>query len=329
MALNGIDISSYQSQLQINKVPMDFVVIKATGGKSYVNPHCDKHFQQAKAAGKLIGVYHYAKERGLAGSAKEEAKHFINSIKGYIGKAILVLDWEEDVTNTSWAKVFLDTVYTTTGVKPLIYMSKSVTRQTDWSTVASADYGLWPAQYADNNPTGYQANPWTDNGNTGAFKNIVMFQYSSHGRLSGYNGDLDLDKFYGDRNAWLAYAKVRNKSTSVPPNPTKRRYGYRVDNLQVVNGVWQVRNDYLVPVDFNWTDNGIRPEDLDKINPADGSMHSDQIFKVDDYFAFKPECVLSVDTPVMVSGWQFMKVNLRHTGIVWLSVYSKEYLIYG
>ncbi|WP_306801005.1 lytic exoenzyme target recognition domain-containing protein, partial [Melissococcus plutonius] len=29
------------------------------------------------------------------------------------------------------------------------------------------------------------------------------------------------------------------------------------------------------------------------------------------------------------SGWQFMKVNLRHTGIIWLSVYSKDHLIYG
>ncbi|MCV2520582.1 hypothetical protein LDK59_08850 [Melissococcus plutonius] len=24
-----------------------------------------------------------------------------------------------------------------------------------------------------------------------------------------------------------------------------------------------------------------------------------------------------------------MKVNLRHTGIIWLSVYSKDHLIYG
>ncbi|WP_423374033.1 GH25 family lysozyme, partial [Melissococcus plutonius] len=126
MALNGIDIASYQAQLQINKVPMDFVVIKATGGRSYVNPNCDKHYQQAKAAGKLIGVYHYAKEKGLAGTAKEEATHFVNTIKGYLGQALLVLDWEEDVANTSWAKEFLDTVYAATSVKPLIYMSKSV-----------------------------------------------------------------------------------------------------------------------------------------------------------------------------------------------------------
>ncbi|MGK9299623.1 lytic exoenzyme target recognition domain-containing protein, partial [Melissococcus plutonius] len=66
-----------------------------------------------------------------------------------------------------------------------------------------------------------------------------------------------------------------------------------------------------------------------KINPADGSMHSNQVFKVNDYFAFKPECVLSVDTKVMVSGYQFMKVNLRYTGIIWLSVYSKDHLMYG
>lgn len=40
-------------------------------------------------------------------------------------------------------------------------MSKSVCRQYDWAAVA-AEYGLWVAQYANNNATGYQANPWTD-----------------------------------------------------------------------------------------------------------------------------------------------------------------------
>ena len=67
------------------------------------------------------------------------------------------------------------------------------------------DYGMWIAQYANNNQTGYQESPW----NEGAYA-CAMRQYSSHGRLSGYNGDLDLDKFYGDREAWNKYAGKGN-----------------------------------------------------------------------------------------------------------------------
>ena len=36
--MNGFDIASYQSGLNIGSVPCDFVIIKATQGTKYVNP---------------------------------------------------------------------------------------------------------------------------------------------------------------------------------------------------------------------------------------------------------------------------------------------------
>ena len=35
--LNGIDISGWQEGLDLSKVPCDFVIIKGTGGTSYVS----------------------------------------------------------------------------------------------------------------------------------------------------------------------------------------------------------------------------------------------------------------------------------------------------
>lgn len=221
MSLNGIDIASWQAGLNAGTIPADFVIVKATGGTSYVNPYCDGHIQQALAAGKLIGVYHYAQEKGCVGTAAQEADHFVDHIQGYIGKAILVLDWEENVSDVNWAKTFMDRVLSRTGVKPLIYMSKSVTRAYNWSSVVAADYGLWVAQYANNNATGYQDDPWTDSGGIGAFKSIVMLQYSSSGRLSGWNGNLDINKFYGDEKTWSAYAGSA-KTSSPAPKPTPK-----------------------------------------------------------------------------------------------------------
>ncbi|HEN8406644.1 TPA: endolysin, partial [Enterococcus faecium] len=43
--MNGIDISSHQTGIDLSKVPCDFVNIKATGGTGYVNPDCDRAFQ--------------------------------------------------------------------------------------------------------------------------------------------------------------------------------------------------------------------------------------------------------------------------------------------
>lgn len=251
--MNGIDISSYQSGINLKVVPCDFVIIKATQGTGYVNPDCDRAYQQAKAAGKCLGVYHYAG----GGGAVEEADYFLKNIKGYIGEALLVLDWESyqnpNFGSISYAKQFLDRVYQQTGVKPLIYMSKSVCRDYDWSSVANGDYGLWMAQYANNNPTGYNESPWTDNKGIGAFKMIAMHQYSSNGRLNGWNAGVDLNIAYMNRAAWNKYAgkgnvtQPSNEYYTVKYGDTLSqiavRYGTTYQRLAEMNGI---RNPNLI-----------------------------------------------------------------------------------
>lgn len=222
MSMNGIDISNWQQDINAGAVPADFVIVKATQGTTYVSPSCDRQYQQAIAAGKLVGVYHYAS----GGGAVAEADFFLKNIDGYLKRAILVLDWEKG-QNTAWgqgvnyAKQFLDRVYAVTGIKPLIYMSKSVCREFDWIPVVNADYGLWVAQYANNSPTGYQADPWTDDKGYGAWPGPVIFQYSSAGRLAGYDGNLDINIAYMDGEGWRKYAGSSGTSGLAPaPHPT-------------------------------------------------------------------------------------------------------------
>ena len=60
-----------------------------------------------------------------------EADFFVKTVQNYIGKAILILDWEEKFSPLvlPWAKRFLDRVYQKTGVKAFLYTTASVTRQ--------------------------------------------------------------------------------------------------------------------------------------------------------------------------------------------------------
>lgn len=219
MSMNGIDVSNHQNGINLSVVPCDFVITKATQGTSYINPDCDRAYQQAKAAGKCLGVYHYAG----GGGAVAEADFFLKNIQGYIGEAIIVLDWEGYQNSAydqgpAYAKQFLDRIYEKTGVRALVYMSKSVCNAYDWSAIA-ANHGLWVAQYANNNPTGYQSNPWTDSKGYGAWSGPAIFQYSSSGRLSGYNGNLDINIAYMDREGWNKYAGKGN-ATKPPVTPT-------------------------------------------------------------------------------------------------------------
>lgn len=43
-------------------------------------------------------------------------------------------------------------------------------------------------------------------GGLGAWGSCAMYQYTSHGRIAGWSGNLDLDVFYGDAAAWDKYA---------------------------------------------------------------------------------------------------------------------------
>lgn len=200
MSLNGIDVSNWQKGINLAAVPADFVIMKATEGTSYVSPDFDRQYQQAKKAGRLLGVYHYAN----GGNVQAEADWFLKNIQGCIGEAILVLDWEATNNPTfrsndkNWCKSWCDYVYSKTGVKPLVYISKAFMNRIR----GIGDYGLWVAQYASMDQVkGYQATPW----NEGAYSCAIR-QYTSNGCLSGYSGPLDLDKFYGDAAAWKKYA---------------------------------------------------------------------------------------------------------------------------
>lgn len=206
MSMNGIDISNHQAGLNLAAVPCDFVICKATEGTSFVDRYCDGFVQKAIALGKPFGVYHFASGRS---SGRAEAEFFYNNIKGYVGKGILVLDWEGSAVNrgVAYAKEFLDRLQELTAVKALLYTYNNCVNSYDWSSVVAADYGLWNAGYY----AGYQQMGYNPNaplkGGTGAWPGAAMYQYTSSGRLSGYNGNLDLNVFYGDRNAWNAYAK--------------------------------------------------------------------------------------------------------------------------
>lgn len=207
MALYGYDLSKWQS-VGTGDSAKDFIICKATEGTGYVDPNCDKHYQRAKGQGKLLGVYHFARpdlNKGVDG-AKREAEYFVNNTKGYIGDAILVLDWEQSGTTsqTDWAKAWLEHVFTLTGVHPLIYMSASVVNANNWSAI-SGSYGLWIAGY----PNAYNVKnppvPTVKNMpyKIGSWKFWAIWQYSSSA------GTLDRDIANMDGTAWRKYAAVQ------------------------------------------------------------------------------------------------------------------------
>lgn len=216
--LHGVDIASYQSTINPAKlITTDFVIVKFTQGTSYLNPHADRQYSTAKSAGKLLGAYHYAEGK----DAKAEAGHFVRSLGSRVGECILALDWEGNQNSkfgsgqdVAWCRAFLDEVHRLTGIRALIYMSKSVCRKYDWSSVAQ-NYPLWCAQYKTNTITDYQPSPWTDDKGFGAWGRDTIRQYSSHGRIAGYDANIDLDLAYLSADQWRAMASGKPQESPI------------------------------------------------------------------------------------------------------------------
>ena len=104
---------------------------------------------------------------------------------------------------------------------------------------------------------------------------------------------------------------------------------YRVDDLQFVDGIWQVYCEDLVPVEFDWTQNGIACEDIDLVD-ACGDLLDDQETKVGSYFVINPNKVVSDGEGAYGSGnYYWRHVTLAASGQIWLSVWSVDHLLHG
>ena len=214
--LDGCDVASYQYDINPEAMTTtDFIIVKMTQGTWYINPYADQQYAKAKAAGKLLGAYHYAE----GGDPVKEAQYFCAKVGDRVGECILALDWEgksNSKFNTSeevaWVLKFANEVYRITGVHIFLYMSKSITWRRNWSEVA-VDVRLWCAQYANDNNTNYQTSPWTDRNGFGAWNKDTIRQYSSHGRVRGYAKNLDINRAYMTRNEWASAASGKKAIT--------------------------------------------------------------------------------------------------------------------
>lgn len=216
--MRGVDVSNWQCDIDTYVLDADFVVAGATWGiggfnnvclTNGVNQAANYQLERAMASGKSIGVYHYA----MGHDANAEADFFVDNVRGYVGNAVLVLDWESQDNpqfgNGMWLETWIRRVHDRTRVWPIVYVQASALGQL--TSFVREHCGVWIAQYASMNVTGYQETPWL----YGAYGE-AMRQYTSNGFVSGYAGRLDLNYFRGERWQWDAYARGDGANVSAP-----------------------------------------------------------------------------------------------------------------
>ena len=201
--LKGIDISRYQADINLSALDIDFVICKATEGVSYVDNYCDKFIQKAIELNLLWGFYHF----GRNNDPETEAIWFYNNCKNYFNQGIPVLDWEDN-QSVSWVNKFVRKLHDLTGVWCWVYANPWRFNQGG----VERNCGRWVAKYPNVKHPDLNYDPGSIPKTDGL---VCCWQYASDGRIKGYSGNLDLNHFYGDKAAWLAYAKF---STNNQPN---------------------------------------------------------------------------------------------------------------
>ena len=161
----GIDVSSYQETVNWTSVKgagITFAWAKATEGLTYIDAYFTANEANAKAAGVLIGAYHFAhpeEHLGTAG-ADQEAAYFWNEAGSYIktnGNAYLmpVLDYETapgssytKATSSQWVNEWCQDIvnYAKANgvvVTPVVYTYTSFA--SDWLDSTVIQWPLWMA----------------------------------------------------------------------------------------------------------------------------------------------------------------------------------------
>ena len=246
MTLKGIDISNWQTGINLSGLDINFMICKATEGMNFTDKQCDGFITQAKNKGIPWGFYHFAREN----SAAREAEFFYNQSKGYIGKGIPILDyevWGKNSNDVTWCEQFIQRFHDLTGIWCMIYISASHCRDFAGSWIPDK-CGLWLAGYPKaytswpNDKVPYSITPW---------KIVAIWQFSDKLRITGYNGNLDGDFAYMDAKAWIKYAGASGSSTdtpvSTPPMPD-----YEQLATEVINGKWGNGNDRKSALDSKY-----------------------------------------------------------------------------
>lgn len=192
--VKGIDVSVWQGVIDWKKVKesgVKFAIIRSSVGDK-TDKMFDYNITEAQKVGINVGVYHYCYALNVE-EARQEAQLFIETIKPYQINYPVMFDFEDNTQIklgkeklTEIAEVFLGELKAA-GYYPMIYSYKNwlenlldMDKLSEYE-VAVAEWNVPISTY------------------TGAYG---IWQYTCKGKISGIEGDVDLDICYRD------YAKL-------------------------------------------------------------------------------------------------------------------------
>lgn len=268
----GVDVSSYElSTINWNSVKSSGVVFgwtKATEGVGYTDADFATNEFKAKAAGVLLGGYHFARydlNPGTTG-ATNEAQWYWSVAKNYITNGgyylMPMLDAEYVTTNgydpghfgytkttfsqwlDAWAAVIVSNAAAKgVIVKPVLYCGVSFSATWMDSSVAT-NFTPWIANWNGKDPQ--EGAP----SGTGPFATWTFWQYSATNTVPGISGQCDVDVFNGDATGLTNYI-IGGVGPPLLVNQPSSRFSDRGGSLGM--RIWALGSGVMK---YQWRQNG-------------------------------------------------------------------------
>ena len=249
----GLDVSEFQGKIDWNRVRSDgktAVYIRSSLGNDYIDARFEENYAGAKAAGLIVGFYHYVTAENTA-QAREQARFFVDVIKGKSFEMRPVMDFEYfgDLSSNqinAIGKAFLDELVSYGGKEAVVY-TDDYDAKTLWEPEITENYPLWIAQWDVAYPS------YTDR-----WSGWVGWQYTDGGTVSGIStGSTDLDRFTD--------GILVSDSSAISGTPAKQTtVGCRLIRVTVRSGdtLWGISRRYGTTVNSIVKLNGIVNPDL-------------------------------------------------------------------
>lgn len=200
----GIDISHHNGEIIWKDVKKDkkieFVYIKVSEGKTYVDPKYKMNIQNARKNGFKVGSYHFFR---MTSGAHEQFQHFKKVVNKEKQDLIPMVDVEttdrHSVKETRDSlRVFLKLVEKYYGVKPMIYGTNR-----SYNTICGIwfnRYKLYLGRYGQNPPL------------IRGSEHYLIWQYSEKGKIQGIPKPVDLCRFHPTHSVKNIIYKTSNSS---------------------------------------------------------------------------------------------------------------------
>lgn len=167
--------------------------------------------------------------------------------------------------------------------------------------------------------------------------NFISCDYSTQGAVGQAISTYPWNDYYAaNKPRYIEVWRYSDNTTQTnnQPNTTvspQQKAYYEANEVKYVNGIFQIKCDYLVPIGFDWTENGI-PVDMVNWVDKDGNDLPDgesKDFKAGMFFSFAGDENNITDTGEggYYGGYYYRRFEFGQFGTVWLSCWNKDDLV--